>query len=368
MNTSPRALIMAGGTGGHIFPGIALAQALLAKQWQVDWIGTADRMEADIVPKHGIPIHYINVKGIRGNGLVRKLGLPLMLLKAFWQAVTILKEVKPDVVVGFGGYASGPGGLAAKWLGIPLILHEQNAVMGMTNRYLSRFAKKTLLAFPIQNQTRINNTETFEVVGNPVRADIAKLNSLPKRLVNEQTQTQVLVIGGSLGAQIFNQELATILAPFIDSSTGLKVRHQSGKGNSSAVLEQYKQAGFETSKVDVFDFIDDMPSALEWADIIICRAGALTVSEVAASGNAAIFVPLPHAVDDHQTANAQWLVSSGAARMVKQQNIKTELPVVLKELLHAPTLISEIQLRAKQNANLGTTDRMLKLCQTIGIK
>ena len=364
MNTSAKALIMAGGTGGHIFPGIALANALKAKGWQVSWIGTADRMEADIVPKHNIDINFIDVKGVRGNGIKRLLSMPFMLLKAFLQARKILTELKPDIVVGFGGYASGPGGIAAKSLGIPLLLHEQNAVMGMTNRYLSKIALKTLLAFPLSKP--VSNSEKFEVIGNPVRDEISSLNKLPKRLINAQSAKHILVIGGSLGARVFNQKLPGLLAHFIADEASIKVRHQAGKNNTDEVSRGYRNAGFAEEQLVISDFIDDMKDAYAWADIVICRAGALTVSEVAASGNAAIFVPLPYAVDDHQTANANWLVSVGAARLIDQKELDTEMPAVLRELLHAPALISEMQQRAGQNANLSTTDRMLSLCQAIG--
>lgn len=366
MKSSPKAIIMAGGTGGHIFPGIALAEQLIANGWTVDWIGTADRMEAELVPKHNLPIHFIDVKGVRGNGLKRLLGMPLMLIKAFFQARKVISSIKPDIVVGFGGYASGPGGLAAKSLGVPLILHEQNAVMGMTNRYLSKVALKTLLAFPIVG--RPEQGVKFEVVGNPVRAEISKLNKLPKRLLNEQSSKHILVIGGSLGAQVFNQTLPTLLASLLPSEAKLKVRHQAGKNNSNDVQKRYEDAGFTNTQVVVSDFVDDMQAAYAWADIIICRAGALTVSEVAASGNMAIFVPLPYAVDDHQTANANWLVNAGAAQLIAQPNLEKELPTMLHELLHAPSLITQMQQRARQNANLGTTDRMLSLCQAIGRK
>lgn len=366
MSQQSKAIIMAGGTGGHIFPGIALAEELKAQGWQVDWIGTADRMEADLVPKHGLPIHFIEVSGVRGNGLIRKLKMPLMLLNAFKQARSILKELKPDVVVGFGGYASGPGGLAAKSLGIPLILHEQNAVMGMTNRYLSRFAKKVLLAF--NNTSQCPESDRVEVVGNPVRADIAQLNNALKRPISDHSQTHILVIGGSLGAKVLNENVAKQLTPFTQLRGGLQIRHQAGKGNSELVLNNYLEHGFDTKAVTVTDFVDDMTEAYRWADLVICRAGALTVSEVAASGNAAVFVPLPHAVDDHQTANAMSLVDKGAARIVAQSELETKLPEVLHELLHAPNLIEEMQLKAKQNANLGTTARMLSLCQAFGSK
>lgn len=362
----PTALIMAGGTGGHIFPGIALAEVLKEKGWRVEWMGTADRMEADLVPKHGLPIHFIDVKGVRGNGIKRLFSTPAMLFKAVKQAKNILKDLQPDVVVGFGGYASGPGGVAAKLSGIPLILHEQNAVMGLTNKLLSRVAIKTLLAFP--NTSGVKHSDKVEVVGNPVRADIAELNGRPKRILNEHSVKQILIVGGSLGARVFNQTLPKIFSELKNADQQFTVRHQCGKNNQADVEAAYHLAGFDNNQVTVAEFIDDMAEAFSWADIIICRAGALTVSEVAASGNAAIFVPLPHAVDDHQTANANWLVAAGAAKSVPQSELEQSLPALLKELFHAPNDIAVMQQKAGVIANLDTTKRMLSLCQAIGIK
>lgn len=360
-----RAVIMAGGTGGHIFPGLALAKSLVSHGWDVQWIGTADRMEADIVPKYDIQIHYIDVKGVRGNGIKRLLTAPFMLLKAWLQARALFKKLKPNLVVGFGGYASGPGGIAAWSLGLPLIIHEQNAIAGMTNKWLSKVAKKTLLAFP-KAKLSLPNAHT-EVVGNPVRADIAELNSVPKRMLTEQEAIRVLVIGGSLGARALNQQLPQVFYQLHAQGLAINIRHQVGKGNKTSVTNEYisckNTENLAELPVTIEEFIDDMPSVLSWADLVICRAGALTVSELAASGNLGIFIPLPYAVDDHQTANANWLVEAGAAVLIPQNEIKLKLVSTLVELINEPTKINQMQNSAKQQAILTTTDRMVELCQ-----
>jgi len=360
-----RAVIMAGGTGGHIFPGLALAHALTDKGWAVDWMGTADRMEADIVPKHNVPIHYIDVKGVRGNGIKRLVNAPFMLLKAFLQARKIFKQLKPNIVVGFGGYASGPGGIAAWSLGLPLIVHEQNAVAGMTNKWLAKIAKKTLLAFP-NAKSSFPNIDT-DVVGNPVRADIATLNNIPKRVLTGQDEIRILVIGGSLGARPLNQQLPEVFYQLHQQDLKINIHHQVGKGNKQSVTDQYinsKDVNMKNELTLVVDeFIDDMPSVLSWADLVICRAGALTVSELAASGNVGIFIPLPYAVDDHQTSNANWLVGVDAAVLMPQTEIKQKLVSTLVELINDPSRINQMQNNAKQQAILTTTDRMVELCQ-----
>jgi UDP-N-acetylglucosamine--N-acetylmuramyl-(pentapeptide) pyrophosphoryl-undecaprenol N-acetylglucosamine transferase len=369
-NTSKCAVIMAGGTGGHIFPGLALAKALTIQGWNVEWIGTADRMEADIVPKYNVPIHYIEVKGVRGNGIKRLVKAPFMLLKAFLQARKIFKQLKPNLVIGFGGYASGPGGIAAWSLGLPLIVHEQNAVAGMTNRWLAKIAKKTLLAFP-NAKVSLQGIET-EVVGNPVRADIADLNKIPKRDLTAQDEIRILVIGGSLGARPLNQELPDVFYQLHQQGLKINIHHQVGKGNKQTVVTEYTNAQSHSGSaaelaVTIDEFIDDMPSVLSWADLVICRAGALTVSELAASGNVGVFIPLPYAVDDHQTANANWLVEAGAAVLMPQNEIKQKLVLTLTELINDPSKINQMQNNAKQQAILTTTDRMVELCQEMEV-
>lgn len=356
-------VIMAGGTGGHIFPGLAVAEKFRSEGWQVHWIGTADRMEADIVPKHDIPLHFIEVKGLRGNGLKRLIKAPFMLLKALFQARTIFKRVKPDLVIGFGGYASGPGGLAAKTLGIKLVVHEQNAVLGLTNRYLSKLAAKTLLAFPLAKTTA--DSDSWPVVGNPVRQDIAALSKLKKKQLSAGQPIHILVVGGSLGARALNLALPKMFTELAKSHK-VKVTHQVGKGNFTAINSDYLALaqGIDL-EFSVKEFIDDMTAAFSNADLVICRSGALTVSELAASGNAGVFVPLPHAVDDHQTANANWLVEQQAGILVPQNKLEEQLPVVLAELLAQPEKINQMQKQAAEKANLTTADTIYQLCQTL---
>ncbi|MDO6720324.1 undecaprenyldiphospho-muramoylpentapeptide beta-N-acetylglucosaminyltransferase [Psychrosphaera sp. 1_MG-2023] len=361
---SKTALIMAGGTGGHIFPGLALAEKLIQHGWNVEWMGTADRLEADLVPKHNIPIHFIEIKGLRGNGLLRKLGFPFSILKAFLQAKKIISNMKPDVVIGFGGYASGPGGLAVKALNIPLIVHEQNAVLGMTNKWLSKFSAHTCLAFELSGGTKLPNAE---VIGNPVRHEIVELGKLPKRTLTPESHFRILVIGGSLGAKVFNEELPALFGKFAQAHS-VEIRHQCGKDNKTAVLAGYTQLAMDDGQllVEVDEFIHDMTSALSWCDLVVCRAGALTVSELAASGNAGIFVPLPHAVDDHQTANAMWLVEQSAGLLVPQANLG-KLTSVLTELALNPNKINEMQSRANKVARNDATQELYSLCQKLEI-
>jgi UDP-N-acetylglucosamine--N-acetylmuramyl-(pentapeptide) pyrophosphoryl-undecaprenol N-acetylglucosamine transferase len=340
-----RCLIMAGGTGGHVFPGLAVANALRNEGWDTHWLGTAERMEAQVVPKHDIPIHFIPVKGLRGKGISARLKGAVALVKSLFSARRIIKRLQPDIVVGFGGYASGPGGVAAKSLGIPVIVHEQNAAAGMTNKLLSKFASRVLLGFNDAKEQFSGVADKVHTVGNPVRDEIwqvmpkaegnnagAHANNLENPLGNTSGYKQglnMLVVGGSLGAQILNETVPETCGVL----EGLAIKHQCGKGNSESVAQAYKSAGADMSKVDVSDFIDDMAAAYEWADFIVCRAGALTVSEVAAAGRAAIFVPLPFAVDDHQTKNAQSLVKQNAALMIAQSVLKENLGQAVRQWL-----------------------------------
>ncbi|MBO1519296.1 undecaprenyldiphospho-muramoylpentapeptide beta-N-acetylglucosaminyltransferase [Oceanisphaera sp. DM8] len=313
-------LVMAGGTGGHVFPGLAVADLLAAQGWTIHWLGTAERMEAQLVPQHGYPLHTITIAGVRGNGLKRKILAPLHIIKAIFQARKVLKQVQPQVVLGMGGFAAGPGGVAAWLAGIPLVLHEQNAAAGVTNKLLARFAKRILMAFP----GAFADAKNTQVVGNPVRTDVLTL-PLPKERISAAGEPlRVLVVGGSLGAKILNETVPEALA----LASNIAVRHQTGRGNSQAVQAAY---GALNIKADVSDFIDDMAGAYGQADLVVCRAGALTVSEVAAAGVGAIFVPLPHAVDDHQTKNAQTLSDQEAAILMPQPELSATR---LAEQLH----------------------------------
>jgi UDP-N-acetylglucosamine--N-acetylmuramyl-(pentapeptide) pyrophosphoryl-undecaprenol N-acetylglucosamine transferase len=351
----PTILVMAGGTGGHIFPGIAVAEALVQKGWKVHWLGTAERMEAEIVPKNGYPISFINIVGVRNKGWQTWLKTPFKILQSIWQSVQVLKEVKPDVVLGMGGYASAPGGVAAWLLGIPLVLHEQNAVAGMSNRFLSHIATKTLSAFPGAFSERV----TPNVVGNPLRSDIIAIENV----VPEQpaTSKKVLVVGGSLGAKVLNDVVPQAMKQIKVQS--IDVWHQTGGGNERAVLANYQNFGLPEDKVKVTEFIDDMASAYQWADVVICRAGALTVSELAMAAKPAIFVPLPHAVDDHQTKNAMYLVACGAAKLIAQKEFNgTTLGQMLNSLFISDKVVQQMSKAAHNAAHADATQHVAQAC------
>ena len=368
-----RCLIMAGGTGGHVFPGLAVANALRNEGWDIHWLGTAERMEAQVVPKHDIPIHFIPVKGLRGKGISARLQGAVALVKSLFSARRIIKRIQPDIVIGFGGYASGPGGVAAKSLGIPVIVHEQNAAAGMTNKLLSKIASRVLLGFNDAKEQFSGSADKVHTVGNPVRDAIwqvkpkaldinadARANTLEKSGGYEQG-LNMLVVGGSLGAQILNETVPETCGVL----EGLSIKHQCGKGNSEGVSQAYMSVGADMSKIDVSDFIDDMASAYEWADFIVCRAGALTVSEVAAAGRAAIFVPLPFAVDDHQTKNAQSLVKQNAALMIAQSVLKENLGQAVRQWLQHPEDCLKMGAVAKTCASTHATENVVSHVKSV---
>ncbi|OCG02148.1 undecaprenyldiphospho-muramoylpentapeptide beta-N-acetylglucosaminyltransferase [Gilliamella sp. wkB112] len=304
-------LVMAGGTGGHVFPGIAVAHYLMKQGWQVRWLGTADRMEAHLVPDNGIDIDFIEISGLRGKGKIALLKAPYKILKAVFQARKILKSYRPDVVLGMGGYVSGPGGIAAKTLGIPIVLHEQNGVAGLTNKYIAKIATKVLQAFP-------SAFPNAEVVGNPVREDLLTVAEPEQRFKDRQGPIRILVMGGSQGAKIIND-----IVPQVITKLGNKyaVWHQTGKGMLTSVLESYKNCDMVNNKVT--EFISDVAEAYSWADIVICRSGALTVSEIEIVGIGAIFVPFMHK-DRQQFWNAKSLADVGAARIIEQPDFNVE--------------------------------------------
>ena len=353
---SRKIVIMAGGTGGYVFPGLAVAHRLQADEWQVHWLGTPDRMEADLVPAHGFPIEFINIRGLRNHGLGRKLLAPFQIIKAVLQALVILRRIKPDVVLGMGGYAAGPGGVAAKLLGIPLVLHEQNAAAGLTNRLLAKIASRILMgfegAFPL--------TERSRVVGNPVRDEFLQLAQQPLKHYQAGTVLKILIVGGSLGARALNQVVPNALAKL----NKVEIRHQSGKGNASQVTDLYQSLGVTT--VTVSEFISDMSAAYDWADLLICRAGALTVAEVAAAGIPAVFVPLPHAVDDHQTRNAESLTSRGAAVLMPQKEMTADkLAALIAQWQSDPRQLQKMAQLSRAAAILNATDRVVSECKAL---
>ncbi|MBY4676598.1 undecaprenyldiphospho-muramoylpentapeptide beta-N-acetylglucosaminyltransferase [Marinobacterium arenosum] len=326
------ALVMAGGTGGHVFPALATAQLLQQQGVHVEWLGTARGIEAEVVPNAGIKLHCIEVSGLRGKGKLSLLLAPFKLVLALWQAIGVLRRVKPDVVLGMGGFASGPGGLAAWLLRRPLVIQEQNAIAGLTNRILARFADTVAEAFGGAFKGR----DTV-VTGNPVRGPILDLPVPAERAAQRQGPLRLLVVGGSLGAKAINDLLPAALAE-LPKEQRPEVWHQTGKRNFDTT-----QALYTAHRVDarVVPFIEDMAEAYGWADLVLCRAGALTVSELMIAGVAAVLVPLPHAVDDHQTANASYLAEAGAAVRVAQAELNEQkLKQLLAELADREKLLA----------------------------
>jgi len=323
-------MILAGGTGGHIFPGLAVAHALRARGVSVTWLGASGGMEMRLVPPHGIDIDTIAVSGLRGKGLATILLAPLRVLSAIRAARATLRRRKPRAVISFGGYAAGPGGIAAKLGGVPLVVHEQNRAPGMTNRVLAKFARRVLTGFP---DTFVNE----EVVGNPVRAEIASIASPAERLSHRAGPLRLLVLGGSQGARALNHAVPTALAALHDMTLDnilFEVRHQCGEKMRDDAQRAYADAGVAAS---IEPFIADMAAAYAWTDLVICRAGALTLAEVCTAGIGSMLVPFPQAVDDHQTRNAQFLVERGAAVLLKQdEQLAGRLRDVLRELAAAP--------------------------------
>jgi UDP-N-acetylglucosamine--N-acetylmuramyl-(pentapeptide) pyrophosphoryl-undecaprenol N-acetylglucosamine transferase len=303
-------MIMAGGTGGHVFPGLAVADFLKALGWRVVWMGSRAGMEARLVPGHGYEMAWIRASALRGKGLAAKLLLPASLLVAFWQSARAIFAVRPDVVLGMGGYVAFPGGMMASLLGKPLAVHEQNAIAGLTNKVLAVVADRVMAAFP-------GALKAARWTGNPVRAEISGVAPPAERYAGRSGPLRLLVVGGSLGAQALNEAVPGALA-LIPAAGRPTVVHQSGERNLEALRRAYAAAGVEGELVA---FIGDMAGRYAEADLVICRAGALTVSELAAAGLASLLVPFPFAVDDHQTANAKFLADSGAAMLIRQSDM-----------------------------------------------
>jgi len=359
--TKPKhVMMMAAGTGGHVFPALAVAKELQQQGIEVSWLATPTGMENRLLKNHNIPIYQIDIQGVRGNGAVRKLLAPFKILKATLSAMRYMKQLKVDAVAGFGGYVAGPGGLAARTLGIPVIIHEQNAIAGFTNTQLSRIAKKVCQAFP----DTFPESAKIVTTGNPVRKEITEILS-PSWRYQEREKAglplRILIVGGSLGAQALNERVPEALKQL---NVPLNVYHQCGQNHAEATQARYvdKPASLE---VEVQPFIEDMAKAYSEADLIICRAGALTVTEIATAGVAAVFVPLPSAVDDHQTANARFLAKTGAAKICPQATLT---PDSLKELL-APLmnrqLLSEMAVKARQQAQPDATQHVVRLIQEL---
>jgi UDP-N-acetylglucosamine--N-acetylmuramyl-(pentapeptide) pyrophosphoryl-undecaprenol N-acetylglucosamine transferase len=352
-------LVMAGGTGGHVIPALALADALRARSHRVVWMGTPAGIEARLVPAAGYPVEWITVTGLRGKGLASWLLAPFKLAHAWWQAQRALARVAPAVVVGMGGFASGPGGIAAVLARRPLVLHEQNAVPGLTNRVLARVATRVYEAFPRSFAAR-SGIEA-ECVGNPVRAAIAALPAPRARLKDRAGRVRLLVLGGSQGASALNAAVPLALARLATDQRP-EVRHQAGVRLLDEARAAYAAAGVSA---EVLPYIDDMAEAYAWADLVVCRSGAMTVSEVAAAGLAAVFVPFPAAVDDHQTANARWLCDAGAAVLLPQSELGPErLATLLGEFGDRERLIGMAE-KGRAVARLDAVPRLVEGCERL---
>jgi len=339
-------LIMAGGTGGHVFPALACATALIKQGVSVQWLGTAQGLEAQIVPKVGIPLNILTISGLRGKGLLSWFGAPFKIIKAILQAIEIIKKLKPNVILGMGGFASGPGGIAAKLLGIPLIIHEQNAKAGLTNRILARVANRVLVAFPSVFPKKIKAIHT----GNPLRFDLLSEVLPEPRPIHQPLH--LLIVGGSLGAQALNTMVPEAVA---NMQQPVRIWHQTG--------QHHRIEPRPDSQDRVEPFIENMAEAYRWADVAVCRAGALTISELAQMGVPSILVPFPHAVDDHQTANAEFLVHAGAAILIQQQDLNPmQLAQLLDNFVKNPEHLQQMSAAARQCAKSDATQDVIHYC------
>lgn len=343
-----RIVIMAGGTGGHVFPALAVAQALQGEGWKISWLGTRKGLESRVIPEQKIEIDWLSVTGVRGKGRLTMFKAPLMLAKACYQALCILHQRKPDVVLGMGGFVAGPGGLMARLLGIPLIIHEQNLIPGTTNRYLAKIASRVLQAFPDSFPKSVK----AQCTGNPLRKQFIQQPADVGQ--KDHDELRLLVVGGSLGAKVLNETLPPAVVELDD----IHVKHQTGTAMLEQVSQHYEQLGITAN---TSAFIEDMVQAYQWADLIVCRAGAMTVSEVAAMGLPSIMVPFPFAIDDHQTANAQFLVHSGAARMIAESELSATL--LAKSIREVRSDLNAMAKAARLSACMQATEDVVEICK-----
>jgi UDP-N-acetylglucosamine--N-acetylmuramyl-(pentapeptide) pyrophosphoryl-undecaprenol N-acetylglucosamine transferase len=362
---------MAGGTGGHVFPALAVAKVLRARGVAVVWLGVPGSMESRLVPAQGIPIEWVNVRGIRGKGALTWILAPVRIANAVAQAMGVLRRVKPRSVLGAGGYVSGPGGIAAWLMRIPLFIHEQNAIAGMTNRWLAKLATQVLEAFPGSFGAGVHAS----AIGNPVREDIAALAAPAQRFAEHveerstgplagQSSARLLVFGGSQGAQRLNAVLPQALA-LIEPAKRPQVLHQSGERGFEATQAAYRDSGVAAQ---VLPFIDDMAKTYAWADLAVCRAGAMTVAELQAAGLGAIFVPLPIATDDHQTRNAGVMVKVGAARIIQERDLTAErLSTIIAELIADKPALLKMAEAARAARITDAATRLADLCAAAGV-
>jgi len=348
-------LVMAGGTGGHVYPALAVARALQAHSREVVWLGTHRGLESRIIPEAGIDMEWISVKGLRRKGVLALIIAPLQLGWALLQSLAVIFRRRPAAVLGMGGFASGPGGVAAWLTRRPLVIHEQNAAAGMTNRLLARLARVVLQAFP----GSFNSSVTAETVGNPVREDIAAIALPADRYNDRQGPLRLLVLGGSQGALALNETVPAALA-LLDKEMRPVVRHQCGERTQQTARDAYAEHGVA---VELLPFIEDMAEVYAWADLVVCRAGALTVAELCAAGVPAIFVPYPAAVDDHQTANARPMVDAGAAAMIQESDLTPgSLAMLLREWLQTRALLTKRAKTARSLACPNSLSRITEIC------
>ena len=353
-----RIMIMAGGTGGHVFPALAVAKVLQQRGIEIFWMGTEKGIEARLVPEAGYPLTNISVQGLRGNGLLGWVMAPFKLIKAVMEALTAMRTIRPDMVLGLGGFASGPGGVAAWLLRKPVVIHEQNAIPGLTNRLLTHVAKRALEGFPNSFDKAVN----AQWVGNPVRADIESIPKPEQRFAGRKQNINLLILGGSLGARALNTILPQALV-LIDEQQRPRVKHQCGQKNVNDCQHAYDKAGV-TAQVNAF--IGDMAEAYSWADLVVCRAGALTLAELEAAGLAAILVPYPHAVDDHQAHNAAALVTVGAAHLINECELTPEMLAEqishLSDRQHLLEMANAARSHSKTSAAQTIADVCMEVC------
>ena len=364
-NGDCRVMIMAGGTGGHVFPALAVAERLRSKNVKISWLGTARGIESELVPANGIELHHLSIEGIRGRGFAALLKAPVLLLRSLVQALKVLSDFKPSVVLGMGGFASGPGAVAARLKGIPVVIHEQNSVAGTTNRLLSKIATRVMQGFP-------DTLATGEWCGNPVRAEIVSLAPPQERFAKRTGRPRLLVLGGSRGALAINKLLPQALNQINDKYCP-EVVHQTGTAHWQTTTGNYQDQGLVTQEtldksghdtsITVVPFIDDMAAAYGWADFVICRAGALTVAELTSAGLGAVLIPFPHAIDDHQTVNGEWLVNQGAAKLFQQSDLSAELLAEQISLLcSTPKLRLDMAMRARELAKNEAAQAVADVC------
>lgn len=351
-------LVMAGGTGGHVYPALATAQKLMSRNDRVIWLGSKGGMEEQVVKNAEIPFYGISVSGVRGKGLLSKLLAPVKVAKAVLQAALIIKKTKPDAVLGMGGFASGPGGLAAKLFRKPLLVHEQNAVAGMTNKVLAKMADSVMSAFP----EAFEESDKVVLTGNPLRDEICELFYSVKDNNSDARRLKVLVLGGSLGAAKLNEVVPRAMKT-LHGDIRPEIWHQTGRNKSEGVQAVYQENGIDAR---VNEYIEDMAEAYKWADFVICRAGALTISELCVAGLGAILVPYPYAVDDHQTLNAEYMTKGGAAWLLDQSDLnETTLSEVLVPLFSKPERISILSEAARKLAKADATDMVATECRRV---